>query len=183
MLILSFRHFIAFLSLTLATAFGSMAYAQSNAELERESRAALKNLIAQNQTAKDLNAKAVAVLIFPDVKKAGFIVGGQYGEGVLLRGDKVAAFYNTGGASVGLQAGAQKYGYALFLMTEDAVKALDAADGFEIGVGPSVVVVDQGYAKSTTTTTIKDNIYAFIFDQKGLMAGLGIQGNKITKMK
>lgn len=183
MLTLSFRHFIALLSLSLATAFGSIAFAQSHAELERDSRAALNNLIAQNQTAKDLNAKAVAVLVFPDVKKAGFIIGGQYGEGVLWRGDKAAAFYNTGGASVGLQAGAQEYGYALFFMTEEAVKALNAADGFEVGIGPSIVVVDQGYAKATTTTTIKDNIYAFIFSQKGLMAGIGIQGNKITKIK
>lgn len=183
MLMLPIRHLIALLSVTLATAFSSLAFAQSHAELERDSRAALNNLIAQNETAKDLNAKAVAVLVFPDVKKAGFIVGGQYGEGVLWRGGKASAFYNTGGASVGFQAGAQQYGYALFLMTEEAVKALDAADGFEVGIGPSVVVVDQGFAKATTTTTIKDNIYAFIFSQKGLMAGVGIQGNKITKIK
>lgn len=183
MLSLSFRNFFVLLSIAIATAFGSIAHAQSHAELERTSRAALNTLIAQNPSAKELNAKAVAVLVFPDVKKAGFIVGGQYGEGVLWHGDKAAAFYNTGGASVGLQAGAQEYGYALFFMTEVAVKALDTAEGFEVGVGPSIVVVDQGYARATTTTTIKDDIYAFIFSQKGLMAGLGIQGNKITKIK
>jgi len=183
MLPLSFRSIVALLSLTLATAFGSMAYAQSHAELERSSRAALNTLVAQNPSAKALNDKAVAVLVFPDVKKAGFIVGGQYGEGVLWRGDKAAAFYNTGGASVGLQAGAQEYSYALFFMTEDAINALNVADGFEVGIGPSVVVVDQGFAKATTTTTVQSNIYAFIFSQKGLMAGIGIQGNKITQMK
>ena len=70
----------------------------------------------------------------------------------------------------------------MFLMNEKALQALDSANGFEVGVGPSVVVMDEGKAKSTTTTTMKDDIYAFIFGQKGLMAGLGIQGNKITKI-
>lgn len=114
--------------------------------------------------------------------KAGLGVGGQYGEGVLFRGGKAAAYYNTAGASFGLQAGAQTYGYALFFLSEETLKSLDKTEGFEVGVGPSVVVADQGLAKSTTTTTVKDRIYAFIFDQKGAMASLGIQGNKITKI-
>ena len=84
---------------------------------------------------------------------------------------------------MGLQAGAQQFGYALFFMNEKALAQLDKTEGFEVGVGPSVVVMDEGMAKSTTTTTMKDDIYAFIFGQKGLMAGLGIQGNKITRIQ
>ncbi len=121
--------------------------------------------------------------MFPSVVKAGFGVGGQYGEGVLYRGGKATAYYSTAGASMGLQAGAQKYGYALFFLSEETLKSLDQTQGFEVGVGPSVVVADQGLAKSTTTTTVKSNIYAFIFDQKGAMYALGIQGNKITKIQ
>jgi lipid-binding SYLF domain-containing protein len=121
-------------------------------------------------------------LVFPEITKAGLLIGGQYGEGVLWRGDKATAFYNTAGASFGLQAGAQEYGYALFFMKEKALNALDQAQGFEVGMGPSIVVVDHGMAKSNTTITMQDDIYAFIFSQKGLMAGLGIQGNKITKI-
>ncbi|HZY08548.1 MAG TPA: YSC84-related protein, partial [Ilumatobacteraceae bacterium] len=83
---------------------------------------------------------------------------------------------------VGLQAGAQTFGYALFFMNANALAQLDKADGFEVGVGPTVVVMDEGKAKTMTTTTAKDDIYAFIFSQKGLMAGLGVQGNKITKI-
>jgi len=89
----------------------------------------------------------------------------------------------TSGASFGLQAGAQQFGYAMFMMNDKAVTALSANDGFEVGVGPSVVVVDQGMGKTMTTTTAKDDIYAFIFGQKGLMGGLGLQGNKITRLK
>ena len=70
----------------------------------------------------------------------------------------------------------------MFLMNSKALKELNSADGFEVGVGPSVVVVDQGMAKNTTTTTLKDDIYAFVFAQGGLMAGLGVQGNKISKI-
>jgi lipid-binding SYLF domain-containing protein len=121
-------------------------------------------------------------LVFPEITKAGLLIGGQYGEGVLWRGDKATAFYNTAGASFGLQAGAQEYGYALFFMKEKALNALDQAQGFEVGMGPSIVVVDHGMAKSNTTITMQDDIYAFIFSQKGLMAGLGIQGNKIIKI-
>jgi lipid-binding SYLF domain-containing protein len=132
--------------------------------------------------AKALGAKALAILVFPKVTKAGLGVGGQYGEGALIKGGTTAGYYSTAGASVGLQAGAQTFGYAMFLMTDNAVQQLDKAEGFEVGVGPTVVVMDEGKAKTTTTTTMKDDIYAFIFGQKGLMAGLGVQGNKITKI-
>ena len=110
------------------------------------------------------------------------MVGGQYGEGVLYQGGKPVGYYNTAGASYGLQAGAQQYGYAMFFMTRTAVDSLNSAEGFEVGVGPSVVVVDEGMGKSMTTKTMTDDVYAIIFSQKGLMAGLGIQGNKITKL-
>lgn len=152
------------------------------AALSRDSHAALKDLYARVPLAKTLGPKAYAILVFPDVVKAGLIVGGQYGEGALIKGGKTIGYYNTGGASYGLQAGAQKYGYALFFMNEKALGQINKAEGFEVGVGPSVVVVDQGMAAQTTTTTLDDDIYAFIFGQKGLMAGIGIQGNKITKI-
>ena len=152
------------------------------AELTRESQAALQQLYANVPLAKELGPKAQAILVFPKVTKAGLGIGGQYGEGALLKGGNAVAYYKTTGASFGLQAGGQKYGYAMFFMNAKAIAQLDNANGFEVGVGPSVVLVDEGMAKTTTTTTMKDDIYAFIFGQKGLMAGLGIQGNKITRI-
>jgi lipid-binding SYLF domain-containing protein len=152
------------------------------AELTAESQKALTALTAKVPLAKSLAPKATAILVFPSVTKAGLGVGGQYGEGTLLKAGKAAAYYKTTGASFGLQAGGQQYGYAMFLMNQGAVAQLDVAKGFEVGVGPSIVMVDEGMGKSTTTTTIDKDIYAFIFSQKGLMAGLGIQGNKISKI-
>lgn len=151
-------------------------------KLSRDSKAALNRLYAGSSTAKALGAQATAVLVFPSVKKAGFIVGGQYGEGTLFKGGKPVAYYSTAGVSYGLQAGAQEFGYAMFFMNANALAQLDKADGFEVGVGPSVVVVDQGMAKNLTTTTAKDDVYAFVFGQRGLMAGIGLQGNKISRV-
>ena len=152
------------------------------AELASESQAALQKLSAGVPLAAELTKTAVAILVFPTVRKAGLGIGGQYGEGALLKSGTAVAYYKTTGASFGLQAGGQKYGYAMFFTSDKALDQLDNANGFEVGVGPSVVVVDEGMAKSTTTTTLKDDVYAFIFGQKGLMAGLGIQGNKIKKI-
>ena len=159
------------------------ALAADRAALEREARGALNKLTSSVPAAKTLSGSAVGILVFPKITKAGLVVGGQYGDGVLFKGGKAVGYYNTSGASYGLQAGAQTYGYAMFLMNDKAVGALGANEGFEVGVGPSVVVIDEGTGKTLTTTTAKDDIYAFIFGQKGLMGGLGVQGNKITRLK
>jgi hypothetical protein len=121
--------------------------------------------------AKALGKDAVAVLVFPRITRAGFVIGGQYGEGALLKGGKAVGYYSTAGASWGLQAGAQQFGYALFFMNENALNTLTDTNGFEVGVGPTVVVVDEGMARSVTTITANQDVYAFIFGQRGLMAG------------
>ena len=114
------------------------------AKLASESRAALQTLSAEVPLAKELGKTAVAILVFPSVTKAGLGIGGQYGEGTLLKSGAPVAYYKTTGASFGLQAGGQNYGYAMFFMNAGAVAGLDAAKGFEVGVGPSIVMVDEG---------------------------------------
>jgi lipid-binding SYLF domain-containing protein len=166
----------------LAVGTPSALAADKAAELGKDSQAALASLYAKVPAAKALGEKAQAVLVFPKVTKAGLGIGGQHGDGALLRGGKAVAYYSTSGASFGLQAGGQTYGYALFFMNAKALEQLDVAKGFEVGVGPTVVVMDEGKAKSSTTTTMNDDIYAFIFSQKGLMGGLGLQGNNIRKI-
>lgn len=159
-----------------------LALAASRQELERDAAHALKSLYANNTAARLLGQKAKAVLVFPNIVKAGFMFGGQMGDGVLMKNSGAIGYYNSFAASYGLQAGIQVFGYALFFMNDGALSYLDKSDGWELGVGPSIVVVDAGVGKSLTSTTITQDVYAFIFDQKGLMAGLGIQGSKITKV-
>jgi len=158
------------------------AWAESAQDLNRDGARALRSLYASNSAAQLLGKKAKAVLVFPSMVKAGFLFGGQMGEGVLLKNGRPVAYYNSVAASYGLQAGVQKFGYALFFMNEGALSYLDKSDGWELGVGPSIVVVDQGMGKSMTSTTLTQDVYAFIFDQKGLMGGLGVQGSKITRI-
>ena len=153
------------------------------AEINQNAKNALEKLYAKSPAAKTLGEKAKGILVFPGIAKGGFMVGGQYGEGALLKDGKTTGYYNTLQLSYGFQAGIQKYGYALFLMTDTALKWIDKSDGWEIGTGPSIVVMDAGAAAAATTTTLQSEIYAFFFDQKGLMGGIGLQGTKITKIK
>lgn len=156
--------------------------AASRQELERDAARALQSLYKSNSAARLLGKKATAILVFPNIVKAGFLFGGQIGEGVLEKNGRPAGYYNSVAASYGLQAGVQVFGYALFFMNDKALAYLNASDGWELGVGPSIVVVDQGVGKSITSTTVTQDVYAFIFDQKGLMGGLGVSGSKITKI-
>ena len=157
-------------------------FADTAAEIDQEVKLALEKLYAGSPTSVQFSKVCKGILVFPDVVKAGLMIGGQYGEGALLVAGETVGYYNTVAASYGLQAGAQSFGYAMFLMTDEALSYLQKSDGWEVGVGPSIVVVDKGTAGSMTTSTAKEDIYAFFFDQEGLMAGLGLQGSKISKI-
>jgi lipid-binding SYLF domain-containing protein len=162
--------------------FVSTLWASEASKINAEVRAAYKHLMEDSPAAKALAKKAHGVLIFPSIVKGGFMIGGQYGKGALIQNGKITAYYRSSAVSYGLQAGVQKFGYALFFLTEQDMDYLKTSDGWEVGVGPSIVVMDSGMAKSFTTTTVKDGVYAFFFSQKGLMAGLGLQGTKITRV-
>jgi lipid-binding SYLF domain-containing protein len=170
------------LAAIVASLCAPLALAASRQDLDRDADQALKSLYANNSAARLLGEHAKAILVFPHIVKAGFMFGGQMGDGVLMTKGRTAGYYNSLAASYGLQAGVQVFGYALFFMNDTALSYLDKSNGWEIGVGPSIVVVDAGVGKSLTSTTITQDVYALIFDQKGLMAGLGLQGSKITKI-
>ena len=159
------------------------ASAATAADLDRSAAQALQTLYKTSSVAADISKHAKAMLVFPNIIKAGLVFGGSYGEGVLMNGTKVSDYYNSVSGSWGLQAGAQSFGYVVFLMTDKAVEYLDRSRGWEIGVGPTVVVVNEGLAKNLSSSTLKDSAYAFVFDQQGLMASLSIEGTKISRIK
>jgi lipid-binding SYLF domain-containing protein len=159
------------------------ANAATASDLNRDSDHALQTLYRNNPFAEELSHKARAVLIFPNIVKAGFVFGAAYGEGELKQGSNIDGYYNSLTGSWGLQAGAQSYGYVVFLMTDKAVRYIHETHGWEIGVGPTVVIIDQGAAKNLSTSTLKDDAYAIIFNQQGLMAGVSIEGTKISHIK
>ena len=179
----------AFLNLiaAAAAAFSLGAISSANAataeDLNKDAAQALQTLYKTSPIAADISKKAKAVLVFPKIIKAGLVFGGSYGEGVLTKGSNAPDYFNSVSASWGLQAGAESFGYVVFLMSDKAVKYLDKSKGWEIGVGPTVVVVNEGIAKNLSTTTLKNDAYAFVFDQQGLMASLSIEGTKISHIK
>ncbi|MBV5307622.1 MAG: twin-arginine translocation pathway signal protein [Desulfobulbaceae bacterium] len=164
-------------------AIPQISQAETAAEINRDVDIALKTLYKSTPAAKKMSEIAKGILVFPSIIKGGFIIGGQYGEGALRVGGKTTGYYRTVAASYGLQAGAQSFGYAMFFLSDDDLKYLKKSEGWEVGVGPTVVVMDEGMSRSFSTTTAKSGVYAFFFDQKGLMAGLGIQGSKISKIQ
>jgi lipid-binding SYLF domain-containing protein len=158
------------------------AVAASAAEIDRNAEIILQKLYAKSASAKALSEKAKAILVFPRITKGGFIVGGLYGEGALMKHGKTVAYYSIVAVSYGMQIGGQQYGSAMFFMTDSALNYLDRSDGWELGTGPSIVVLDKGAAGGLSTTTAKSDVYGFLFNQKGLMAGLGLQGTKVTRI-
>jgi lipid-binding SYLF domain-containing protein len=163
--------------------FSIPAYATSAEELNTDAAQALQTLYKNNPAAESMSHNAKAILVFPKIVKAGLVFGGSYGEGVLTKNSHFSGYYNSVSASWGWQAGAESYGYVVFLMDNKAVTYLEKSKGWEIGAGPNVVVVDEGVAKNFSSSTMKDDAYAFIFDQQGLMASLSIEGTKISHIK
>ena len=179
------RHWLLALAIIVAGTLNPLsqeAHAATAAQLNADGQAALSRLYSQSDRARRYARDARAILVFPKIVKAGFMVGAQGGEGVLFVHGRPTAYYKIGAASFGLQAGGQSFSYALFLMNDSAVRYLDRSDGWAIGSGPSVVVIDQGKAMSTTSTTLAKDVYAFPFGQKGLMAGIGLEGSKISRI-
>jgi lipid-binding SYLF domain-containing protein len=176
------RGLLALALAALVTLHAAPALAASASEIDQKATAALQKLYATTPEAKALAKKAKGILVFPSIVKGGFIVGGQFGDGALRVNGKTVSYYRSVAASYGLQAGVQSFGYVLMFMDDASLAYLDQSDGWEIGSGPSVVIVDKGAAKTLSSTTLRSGVYAFIFAQKGLMGGLGLQGSKITKI-
>jgi lipid-binding SYLF domain-containing protein len=173
----------ALLGLALAAlAPAPAADAASAAEIDARVDLTLRSLLAESETARAVADRAVAVLVFPEIVKAGFGIGGQYGEGALRRDGETVGYYNIASASFGLQIGAQSYAQVLYFMTEEALRSLDRVGGFEIGADANVALVNEGMNVDVSSTTVRDPILAFAIGQQGLMAGITIEGSKISRI-
>ncbi|HEX4179206.1 MAG TPA: lipid-binding SYLF domain-containing protein [Caulobacteraceae bacterium] len=162
--------------------FAGVAHADHREELTADALRSLQQLEDTNHRARFLARHARAILVFPSILKAGFIFGGETGNGVLLVHGHADGFYNMTGGSWGLQLGGQDFAYALYFMTDGALEYLRRSDGWSAGTGPSIVVVNQGAGAEANSTTITHDVYAFPYGQKGLMADLTLQGTKITRI-
>lgn len=154
----------------------------SRTNLDEASRAALEDLYRRAPAAKAVSDRANAVLVFPSVTQGGFLLGAQYGRGVLFENGRSVGYYNITGGSFGLQAGAQSYSQAYFFTTEQALATFRSSPGFEVGAGLDVAVASVGVSGDISTATLQKPIVVFVWGQQGLMAGVKVEGQKITKL-
>ena len=160
-----------------------VAVAASAVEIDAKVKSTLATFYAQVKYGKVLANKATAILVFPEVFKAGIGIGGEYGEGAMLQRGKTTGYYNTAAASIGFQLGAQVKSQIIMFMTKDALQGFKSNDGWKAGVDGSVAVISIGAAANLDTNTIRDPIIGFIFSNKGLMYNLTFEGSKITRME
>jgi len=147
-----------------------------------DARAALSALYAKDPAARALGEKAKGILVFPQLEKVAVLVGVLGGNGAMFADGKIAGHYRADGLLAGLEAGGQTFAYAVFLMSDKALDNLRKTKGFEIGADPNIVVVNAGVGAQITTSTTQADVYSYVFNQSGLMAGVALQGLKITPL-
>ena len=157
--------------------------AASKEELDEHVRQTIEDLYRASPEARQLASKSAGMLVFPSVVKAGFWFGGEYGEGALDVGHQTVGYYNVISASFGLQAGVQEKSVVLIFTTPDALAKFRESDGWKVGVDGSVALVTLGAGKDFDTETLQKPIVGFVFNNRGLMANLTLEGSKISHIK
>jgi lipid-binding SYLF domain-containing protein len=173
---------VAWLSTFAVIASAPRAEAGSAAEIDAAVDATMREFFYQVRGGRELVARSAGVLVFPTIIKAGFGVGGEYGEGALIRRGRTIDYYNTISASFGFQFGAQARSVVIVFMTPEALRSFQRVDGWKVGVDGSVAVITVGAGASVDTTRIVDPVVGFIFDNKGLMYNLTLEGSKISRI-
>lgn len=157
-------------------------FAKSAKEIDAGVDDSLEKFYKKIGEAEDLGKIAEGILVFPSVIKAGFGIGGEYGEGALRVKGKTVDYYSTAAASIGFQLGVQSKTVILMFMSEKTLKNFRDSKGWEIGVDASVALIEVGAGGSLDTTKLKKPILGFVVDQKGLMYNLTLEGSKMTKL-
>ncbi len=170
------------LIVALAVAPAPRSEAASAAQIDANVRSTMEDFFSKVRGSRELINKASAILVFPSVIKAGVGIGGEYGEGALLTRERTIDYYNIVSASIGFQLGAQARSVILVFMTPEALAGFRRTHGWKAGVDASVAIITVGAGGSIDTTRIANPIVGFIFDQKGLMYNLTLEGTKITRI-
>lgn len=155
---------------------------QHGSIINRDAELALQNLFEIDPDTISIYKNASATLIIPRITKAGLVLGGAYGEGVLRINEAPVDYYSLASASYGIQIGAQQYSNIIFFMTEEALQKFRVKDGWELGADAEVVFRDKGYSIGFSSKTITKPVYAVVFDQKGLLAGTSLVGAKFSRL-
>ncbi|RMF17440.1 MAG: hypothetical protein D6758_06400 [Gammaproteobacteria bacterium] len=158
------------------------AQAASRVEIDAKVSGTVQEFYKKVPGGRELASRAAGMLVFPEVLKGGFFVGAEYGEGALLKGRTTQGYYNIVSASFGFQFGVEQKAIVLLFMTEQALNKFVNSDGWEVGVDGSVAIAEFGAGKSLDSHTLQEPIIGFVVSNKGLMAGISLEGSKITRI-
>ena len=179
-----FRVFVLVLCFTFAfSLLATASFAKTKGEINAEVKAAMDRFKKQVKGGTEYLKGAKGVLVMPNITKAGFVVGGKYGQGALRVGSKTVNYYSLAEGSVGWQIGAEKYDMVILFMTDAVLKKFSSSENWEAGVDAEVTLIDVGAKASVETLRSQHPIAAFVFDQKGLMGGVSIKGAKFTRIQ
>jgi len=178
----SYFKFILTALIGLGLIASSQAFAASKVEIDIEVKQALKRFKKEVGASAEYIKLSKGMLVFPSIFKAGFGIGGEYGEGAMIINGKTVEYYNTAAASIGFQLGAQTKTVIILFTSPKALKKFRSSDGWEAGVDGSVALIELGAATTLDTNTVKNPIIAFVFNNKGLMYNLSLEGSKYTKI-
>lgn len=162
--------------------FSSVSYAKTKGEINAGVKAAMDRFKKQVKGSSSYLKGARGVLVMPNITKAGFVVGGKYGQGALLVGGRTVDYYSLAEGSVGWQIGAEKYDMVILFMTDEVLQKFRSSEGWEAGVDAEVTLISAGADVSVETLRSQHPVAGFIFDQKGLMGGVSIKGAKFTRI-
>ena len=176
----SIRVFV--LLMVIGVFLSSNLYAKTAKEIDASVDVSIERFYKQVQGASELAQKAKGMLVMPNVVKAAFIIGGEYGEGALRIGGKTVDYYNTVAGSVGFSIGGQSKDIILLFMTDEALNTFRASKGWEAGVDGNVALISVGAGERVDTTTTNEPILGFVFDAKGLIADISLKGAKFSKV-
>lgn len=171
---------ILFLCLLITPLFS---FAASKEEIDAKVQETLKTFFQFSSAGESLTNKSSGILVFPSIIKAGFVVGGEYGEGALVIDGKVKDYYNTMSGSFGFQAGVQDRSEVILFMTKESLQKFEYSEGWDAGIDGSISITTLGTGKDFTLENIKEPIIAFTFSHKGLMGNLTLEGTKITRIR
>jgi lipid-binding SYLF domain-containing protein len=164
------------------TLVATVSYAKTRGEINASVKAALNRFEKQVKGSSAYLKGAKGVLVMPNITKAGFVVGGKYGQGALKVGGKTVGYYSLTEGSVGWQIGAEKYDMVILFMTDEVLKKFRSSKGWEAGVDAEITLIEVGADVSVETLRSQHPVAGFVFDQKGLMGGVSIKGAKFTKI-
>jgi lipid-binding SYLF domain-containing protein len=158
----------------------ALSWAKTGAEIDQEVTQTIQRLRKEQPEAVELIDAAKGMLVFPKVYGAGFVVGGEYGEGALRVGTTTARYYSTSGVSIGFQAGAEARSIVLLFMTEAELEKFQKSEGWQVGVDGRVTIIDTGAGKKINTRNVEAPVIGFVFGNQGLMAGISLEGSKFN---